>query len=271
MENYDVVIPPEIPGLGNTIRKFTQVSGSSWDLIVEKTVNEFIDQANISIPIPGNGSTFLYYNLIDELELDFDEIKNTLLGLPEEYRACSAIISEVYRAYSRKWGCDDCPWGDKTPWNVFHYDRIKKVFPNAKYVHMLRDGRACVCSYISSLAKQENITLFDACYRWKDSIKRCLKAKRLNENNFITIKYEALVMQPSIELSNIANFLNLSHKMHVEYKHIPLHDSKLRHHSNLREPVNTNSILKWKDNLSSSSIRKVESIIGDLLDLLGYR
>ena len=39
-------------------------------------------------------------------------------------------------------------YGDKTPLNVFHMDELDEMFPDAKFVHIIRDGRAVAASLL---------------------------------------------------------------------------------------------------------------------------
>jgi hypothetical protein len=43
---------------------------------------------------------------------------------------------------------------EKTIANCFHLDAIEKIFPDALYIHLVRDGRACVSSIIESWQKK---------------------------------------------------------------------------------------------------------------------
>jgi len=51
----------------------------------------------------------------------------------------SDLLEVVYRTLARKRG--KSRWGDKTPFNTFNMRELIKAFPNAQFIHIVRDGR----------------------------------------------------------------------------------------------------------------------------------
>ncbi|MBA2741619.1 MAG: sulfotransferase, partial [Actinobacteria bacterium] len=52
-----------------------------------------------------------------------------------------AAIAAVFRAYAAKAGKPR--WGDKTPAYMRYLPLLDRLFPDALYVHLIRDGRDC--------------------------------------------------------------------------------------------------------------------------------
>ena len=271
LERLEVAIPPELPGIGSTIRCFSQVGCRKWPEIVELVLNKFCDLADVDIPARAPDGTTSSYNLRRELSIDFNTLGEELLELNEKERSLAAIVSKIYEVYSINLYGRKVPWGDKTPWNVFHYHRIKKVFPNARYIHMLRDGRACVASYVRSLGEQKNISLEDAAHRWKDSVSKCVKVGMVERAQFLTVRYEDLVSNTTVELDRVINFLQIAPRVYQSKLDFQLGDDRMPHHSNLSKPVNTNSIGRWKNFFSRKELERIESIIGPILIKMGYK
>lgn len=270
MERARVAIPPEIPGLGGTIRKFTQCGGLGWPECVAMTLDKFVDLANIDIDTKDGSGNQMTYNLLEDLDLDFTTIREKLLELKEEERALSVIISIIYETYSRAKFEEVLPWGDKTPWNVFHYKRIKKVFPRSRYIHMLRDGRDCVTSYIESLGERINLSATSAAFRWRDSVRACQLIERENQDRYLEIRYEQLVNDPDFIVSKAINFLGLEAISPVELDIDNLGDGKAIHHKKLNSPVDNKSIGRWKSALSKRETKTVNQIIARDLKYYGY-
>lgn len=49
------------------------------------------------------------------------------------------IISCLFELYAQRDGKHQ--WGDKTPQHALYLQEIKATFPNAKFIHLIRDGR----------------------------------------------------------------------------------------------------------------------------------
>jgi len=270
MERAKVVIPPEIPGLGSTIRQFSQSGAKDWPDVVEDVIAKFQYLADIDIENLDSSGKPVIYNLSTELGVDFNKINKELKQTEGREHSLEKIISSIYQAYSLRVFGEVLPWGDKTPWNAFHYERIKKVFPNAKYIHMVRDGRDCIASYVESLGKLMNLDARSAAYRWRDSVRASKKIKEDCAGRFFEVRYEDLVASTEDVVFDVAKFLELSR---VEYKRVEaadLGEGNSLHHKKLNFPVDSSSIGKWKNKLSKEELDIVYSIIAKDLKILGY-
>jgi protein-tyrosine sulfotransferase len=265
IENANICIPPEIPGLGSTIRFFTQNRSLPWAAIVPRTLGKFKELADVDVT---NKNGFVY-NLDKELNLNYETIIEKLLALPHEEQSLSRVIDAIYSNYTENNVDEIEPLiGDKTPWNSFHLKRILKVYPNAKFIHIVRDSRAVVSSYIKSLAYLNNTDLNDSISRWLDSVTNCLKAKNLvKEGNFYQIKYEDLVTFPETEIKKLFIFLKVKHKNKINKV---LEDNQLSHHSNLNKPITNEFIHKWKNELSGAEINSISHKTRKLMEQLNY-
>ena len=43
-------------------------------------------------------------------------------------------------------------WGDKTPMYMQHLRLLERLFPDARYVHLIRDGRDAALSFLCDAA-----------------------------------------------------------------------------------------------------------------------
>lgn len=55
------------------------------------------------------------------------------------------IMTAAYTAYAKSRG--KTRWGDKTPRYVQHIPLLAELFPDARFVHIIRDGRNVALSY----------------------------------------------------------------------------------------------------------------------------
>ena len=157
-------------------------------------------------------------------------------------------------------------WVEKTPSNVFFLDKIIRYFPQAKIIHVVRDGREVVAS-----AKKRNWAenTLELVIWWQESIKAFNKWKKKNSSGYLEIKYEDLVSNLEPELTRIFGFLSL-----------PLPNENFL--SSLKEIESFSSFFEsskrgvyqsghYKDFFSDKEQRDIESIISRELSMLGYK
>lgn len=140
---------------------------------------------------------------------------------PGNYAELSLI---VILQYARQQGTDPVYLGDKNNYYVSHLDRLHKIFPDAKYLGIIRDGRDVACSYKSM--KKVNT---DSPYvpRLSDDISEIAEEWVLNNENIIElfekvgeknsflIRYEDLLNSTEDILRQVCDFLNLPYSDHM--------------------------------------------------------
>jgi hypothetical protein len=102
-------------------------------------------------------------------------------------------IAAIFAVYAEREG--KTRWGDKTPLYMQHLPLIERLFPNAVWVHLVRDGRDAALSFLSlpegfsgkTWALPRTAAQFAA--RWRTEI---LAARRLR-GPYLELRYEDLV------------------------------------------------------------------------------
>jgi len=113
----------------------------------------------------------------------------------------------------------------KSPRNSIKIPLINKAFPNSKFIHIIRDGRAVVNSMMNkakenpsgyfgiplrSYEEKEMTQIEKHSIQWKQVIEEIRKAsKNLMKNQFLEIKYEELVTNTEDCLNKITSFCEL--------------------------------------------------------------
>lgn len=255
-EHPDVFIPPENK-FRNMIKAFDAYRGLPWRTQVAAVLEEF-----------SNNYEFNYW------EVDLCSIMAKAELLKEENRNFAELINLIYTEYGLIHVPGKRRWGDKTPGNAFNLNLIEKIYPNAQYIHMARDGRDCVVSYVKSSFYDGDIVR--AAYEWRDSVRACRKfEKRIHDKKrFFELQYEDLVCSPERKVRDVCKFLNLEPTEEMlNYKGASnkINDVFSReHHQNLKRSVFKDSIGKWKQEISESDLRKVLKIIEGELRVFGY-
>jgi hypothetical protein len=173
-------------------------------------------------------------------------------------------------------------WAEKTPRNISRIGAIFHFFPDARFVHVLRDGRDVACSLRThprhavvdgKLVPLDTWKPLAACARrWRDDIE-CSRPW-WNDPRFHTLRYEELVRDPGAVLRRLMTFLDE-----------PWDDALLAHPAEGSSPrdvtrfaqnpeavgaVNASSIGRWERDLDVKDRRIFKRIAGRLLVELGY-
>jgi protein-tyrosine sulfotransferase len=155
-------------------------------------------------------------------------------------------------------------WADKTPENVRRFDVIRCWFPQARFIHVIRDGRDVVCSLrqaqwmklekITGGADRSSPEAVEACIRYW--IERVTVGRRLRRDpRYLEVRYEDLVEHTESVLRRILAFLNVDWDSRV-----------LAHDPSSAEPaagpVYESAVGRWHTDLSSGEAEIVKRYAG---------
>ena len=115
---------------------------------------------------------------------------------------------------------------NKCPGNSVRIEFLKEIFPDAIFIHIIRDGRAVGYSIIRSRLEHSGaywsvkppdwqdlleLPLVDACaLQWKMTVKAILQsAKKLSRKQYMAVKYEDLVARPAEIFKQVAEKCDL--------------------------------------------------------------
>jgi hypothetical protein len=110
----------------------------------------------------------------------------------------SSMLHEFFRRTLQMSG--KTRWLEKTPGNVFAFSPIREIFPTARFVHIVRDGRDAV----ASLARRGFSPLL-AVSRWYYATLTGIQYREWP--NYYELRYEDLVRSPREELTKLCAFL----------------------------------------------------------------
>jgi len=98
-------------------------------------------------------------------------------------------------------------WINKTPRLLLCLDLLPKLYPNAKCIHIIRDGRDVSASFRSLSWGPKDVR--KAARRWKA---RMAARKRVNPDalGYLELRYEDLIRAPEAALEKVLDFLQLN-------------------------------------------------------------
>lgn len=104
-------------------------------------------------------------------------------------------------------------WLEKSPEHIYHVDYIEKFVPEAKFIHILRNGEDVVASLYDVTRKHpkswggKKWSLNFCIKRWLEAVE--ISRENLNKPNHIFVRYEDLVENPQAELVRLCEFIGI--------------------------------------------------------------
>ncbi|KAI1721295.1 sulfotransferase family domain-containing protein [Ditylenchus destructor] len=167
---------------------------------------------------------------------------------------------------------------NKDPFTLKSTIYLSEIFPNSKFVLMIRDGRATVHSIISRKVTITGFNLndFRQCLtKWNQGISVMYEqCNSVGPSRCIKVYYEQLVLHPEAEMKRLLNFLDIawnSSVLHHEAligKDITLSKTE-RSTDQVVKPVNLDALTKWVGKIPEDVVKDMASI-APMLQVLGY-
>ena len=183
-------------------------------------------------------------------------------------------IAAVFEAYAAERGKPR--WGDKTPLYMQHLPLLERLFPEASFVHLIRDGRDAALSFLSvpegimteGWGYPRDAAGF-AC-QWATEV-RAARAlgERVGPGRYLELRYEALVADPAGELRRTCSFAGLEYDEAMLGYVGRTESARKEHQQRLNEPPRV-GVRDWSTEMPVADREAFEAVAGDLLAELGY-
>lgn len=182
----------------------------------------------------------------------------------------TAAMRAVYQLYAHRAG--KTRWGDKTPRYLIHLPMLVHLFPEAHFIHIVRDGRDQALSIMA--APWGPSTLPHAAQRWRNEL-QWARWTSGRVPHYLEIRYEDLVSSPEDILRRICHFIDLPwHPQMLDYptsSQVAGNAAYLIMTNNLRVREAPHvQIGRWRTEMSDEDVDRFEAMAGDLLVTLGY-
>jgi len=156
----------------------------------------------------------LDYHRFHRLGVDADEARAMAVDSP----TYSGWIERLYTSFAVNRG--KTYGAEKTPDYVRHMPLLKGLFPWAKFLHIIRDGRDVALSTLEwagpkkgpgrwELWEREPVAACALWWRWQVETGRLDARRRLGSESYAEVRYEELVSEPEEQLRRISDFLAL--------------------------------------------------------------
>jgi hypothetical protein len=203
---------------------------------------------------------------------------------PGEGRVSYAqFISSLFDLYGERMGKPLV--GDKTPGYAREVPTLHTLWPGAKFIHLIRDGRDVALSILNwgranNWGPDEGAArfrtwaedpLFTAAFWWEWHVRLAREAgASLGPGLYHEVSYEALVDHPEDECRAACNFLGIGEDS-------PVQGYAERARANLGQDAKhpwmpiTRGLRDWQAQMVPADVQRFEAASGGLLGELGYR
>lgn len=201
--------------------------------------------------------------------LDPELVRNNLLN--QVPASLSVLVDTLYKMEIAESGKPR--WGDKTPYYYECWYQLSELFPQAKLVHIIRDGR----DVVRSLEKVDwhGPTNEDRARYWQERVEIAhIAARELGPERNLIVRYEDLVLDAQSILNEICEFLGESFEPGMlnfyqdANRHISGIDGDV--HAKLDRPPRSDDIERWRFEMSEWDQIRFEAIAGAGLRMMMY-
>jgi len=178
--------------------------------------------------------------------------------------------------------------GEKTPDNVMHFAQLATLFPGAKFVHVLRDGRDCMVSgWFHNLRVNPGETqrrypgLRDfvavIANSWKAFVERGMSFHAAHQDRCFTVRYEDMVANPRDTMRAVFRFLSVDTSLDIVSRCVDA--GRFENMSGGRQAgsEDRSSFLRqgrpenWRQHLTPEDNQAFLAIAGDVMARVGYK
>ncbi len=195
-------------------------------------------------------------------------------------------VRGFYRAYAARQGKPR--WGEKTPRYVGRMRQIQRALPEARFVHVIRDGRDVALSVLDRTVRD-----IDAPHIAKRWMRKMEKARETAPHlaHYGEIRYEDLITDTEPTLRRVCELIDLdfdpvmleyhersSERLSEMARALPADDRyadlsverRMATHAMTTKPPDTDRVSRWKRQMSEGDRVAFEDVAGGMLSELGY-
>jgi hypothetical protein len=189
------------------------------------------------------------------------------LGHGEAYRFA---VESPFRAYATMQRKER--WGDKTPSYLRCIDELVAVWPRARFVVLVRDGRDVTASVLRMPFGPNNV--WAAARWWAQGIRAGRDAERKHRGLVLSVRYEDLVKDPPTSVRRVCEHVGLSYgddMLAIEHSDpAKIVDDQAAWFPNMHVGINAAAVGKWRRELSERDVSLFASMAARELESLGY-
>ncbi len=189
------------------------------------------------------------------------------------------FVANIFDLYGQRTG--KALVGNKTPWFVRRLLLLHALWPTARFVHLIRDGRDVCLSMTNWLGTHQNHpgvfstwrndSVFTAALWWELHVRLGREAGNLlGPELYYEVRYESMVANPEEDCAALCTFLGLPY----DHAMLRFHEGRTKTDPGLDAkhawlPI-TPGLRNWRSQMPTEDVERFEAAAGGLLDELGY-
>jgi hypothetical protein len=182
--------------------------------------------------------------------------------------AVAAWYSELVRRYGAMHGRTGFDrWVSHSPENIRHVASLRRLFPQSRFIHIVRDGRGVAAS--AKRLPWGYRTMKQLALLWVERVAFGLAAEAQWPQAVYRVRYEDLVCRPAETLRGIASFLDLPYEAAMT-RGGGYRVGRPGGHELVGKPPDPSRASAWRSSLSMREIELFEFYSGEMLEYLGY-
>jgi Sulfotransferase family len=209
-------------------------------------------------------------NTVAEWDVPLDKVRARL----RDDMPIGEAIGTVYAVYADERGKPR--WGDKTPMYMQNLRLLERLFPDALFVHLIRDGRNAALSFLEMPRGLVTETWMhprapaDFACQWRAEVTAARRlGRRVGTSRYLEVRYEDLVADVEAALRRICVFAALEYEPAMADYAGNVDVSAKPHQQRLTQPP-TQGVRDWRTQMPAQDIAHFERVAGDTLQDLGY-
>lgn len=251
----------------------------------------------VMIPPESRFVQFLYYKFasnkkwtaetakraISDLEQGFEPLRLNRDQLQEQIESYASdltferVCKLIYLNTRSEFNKDEVSLlGDKNPRYTFFIPQLLKLFPEAKFIHLVRDYRDNIVSVqrAGKLIKESGNTYFSM-GRWLLYNRYVLKYQEKYPDQFCRVQFEELIRDPEVVMRKLCAFLDLEYHPEVLDYHKGMgkyygEEGFSALHQSLQTPFDLSKIGEWELELPPRKAIRCEVLGGSFAETIGY-
>ncbi len=227
----------------------------TWNKLTDNDIHSLLNQSRI-------------IDLIKVAELDKELLAQELLVMPK--RNQKAFFDLLIKHFLVK--KDKARLCEKTPQHLRNVDEILALYPKAKFLHLIRDGRSVVNSLLKMPWRPAG--LVNNARFWLQNIRLGEKFTRKYEGtSLLTIRFEDIMIKPEETIMQVCNFIGEEYSdslldTNLKDNIFPSWENNWKHKST--QQLDSKRVNAWSDEMTTEDKTILEWMLSSTLIKYGY-